>query len=78
MAATLTNKRRRPHLERNEHEKHYRLPREPRERTLHMARADFARVTALGLALDAAQQDAVIAAGMAAAGLVAAFSNDKP
>lgn len=34
--------------------------------------------TALGLALDAAQQDAVIAAGMAAAGLVAAFTKDKP
>lgn len=34
-------------------------------------------VTALGLALNAAQQDAVIAAGMAAAGLVAAFSKDK-
>lgn len=34
--------------------------------------------TALGLMLDAAQQDAVIAAGMAAAGLVAAFTKDKP
>jgi len=34
--------------------------------------------TALGLALDAAQQEAVIAAGMAAAGLVAAFTRDKP
>lgn len=34
--------------------------------------------TALGIALDAAQQDAVIAAGMAAAGLVAAFTKDKP
>lgn len=35
-------------------------------------------VTALGLALNAAQQDAVIAAGMAAAGLVGAFTKDKP
>ena len=34
-------------------------------------------ITALGLALDAAQQDAVIAAGMAAAGLVGAFTKDK-
>lgn len=33
--------------------------------------------TALGLALDAAQQEAVIAAGMAAAGLVAAFTKDR-
>lgn len=34
-------------------------------------------VTALGLALDAAQQDAIVAAGMAAAGVVAAFTKDK-
>lgn len=35
-------------------------------------------VTALGLVLNAAQQDAVIAAGMAAAGLVGAFTKDNP
>lgn len=34
-------------------------------------------VTALGLVLDAAQQDAIVAAGMAAAGVVAAFTKDK-
>ena len=33
--------------------------------------------TALGLALDSAQQDAIVAAGMAAAGVVAAFTKDK-
>jgi hypothetical protein len=33
--------------------------------------------TAVGLVLSAAQQEAVIAAGMAAAGLVGAFTRDK-
>ena len=33
--------------------------------------------TALGLALSPAQQDAVIAAGMAAAGLIGTFTRDK-
>jgi hypothetical protein len=34
--------------------------------------------TALGIALSPAQQEAVIAAGMAAAGLIGAFTKDKP
>ena len=33
--------------------------------------------TALGLLLNQTQQDAIIAAGMAAGGLVAAFTKDK-
>lgn len=33
--------------------------------------------TALGLVLEPVQQDAVVAAGMALAGLVAAFTRDK-
>jgi hypothetical protein len=33
--------------------------------------------TALGLVLEPVQQEAVIAAGMAAAGLIAAFTKDK-
>lgn len=33
--------------------------------------------TALGLVLEPVQQEAIIAAGMAAAGLIAAFTRDK-